>query len=177
MHIIEQQFGLVHDCMRACVYADYINRNAPQGGAWESIKDMCYSDAIISWANIFGTDKEKTHWKKLVENFRFVNFDKIKVFSREMIVTYLDISEAEWVSFWKLVIKTRNKRVAHIDTEVRIENLPNITWLLQSAYLYREWLIELLKLGQRRGFAIKITEQSSTSVLEKFRSEIANIVN
>lgn len=172
LHLIEQQFGLVHDCMRACVYGDYIERVAPKDEAWMSIRDMCYSDAIISWSSIFGVYSEETHWKKLVEQFECPKGERLRVFSSSSIEAYLGISHDEWQEFWKKVIDVRNHRIAHTVVSYRIEDLPNVTWLLSSSYIYREWLIELLKLGKRLGHDIKVTEQSSRWVIDNFKRQI-----
>ncbi len=97
---IEVQFGLVHDCIRACIYADHIANAKPKEAAWLSIVDMCYSDAIISWNAIFGNNSQETHWEKLLEvlppplNSALKPFSKAIIFHGYILYTGWQLSSA-----------------------------------------------------------------------------------
>lgn len=172
---IDVQFGLAHDCIRACVFADHINRTTHKSDAWWSIMDMCYSDAIVSWNAIFGSDSQSSHWKHLMEELRVPERAVLKPFCRAMIVNYLSTSEAAWRKYHKQMCDFRNNRLAHFRTDISGQEPPNVTWALHSAYLYREWLLSLLRAHQDAGRRIKITETSGPEMLALFRKQIEEV--
>lgn len=69
---------------------------------------------------------------------------------------------------------TRNTRIAHLNVDQKLELLPNMTWTFHSAYIYREWLIQVLEMKKRYGSTRGITEQTSQQVQEHFYNEINN---
>lgn len=168
----DQQFGLVHDCLRACVYGDFLAQERNQNGAWPSIMDMCYADAVISWNSVFGGDNNETHWKKFVSKISIPKEDKLKPFDKQMIIEYLGITDQEWKKFHKVMGDVRNTRIAHLNVKQNLHELPNITWAMHSCYLYREWLIQSLHLGNRLGYKIKIADQTTKQVVNEFKSQI-----
>jgi|TARA_R100000501_G_C2612296_1_gene106593 hypothetical protein len=175
MDLWTQQFGLVDDCLRACVFGEYIwSQNPPEDSAWPALSDICYSDAIISWNQLFGQRSQETHWTKLVKNIEIPDGDKLKPFNKEMIITYLGIIEKEWEAFHKLMVDSRNTRVAHLNVGFSIYTLPNITKAMHTAYLYRDWLTEALHLGNRLGYNINVSQDRAKDAVEKYRELIAN---
>ena len=172
---IDVQFGIVHDCIRACVYADHIGRLREKQDAWWSIGDMCYADAVISWNHIFGTNSQKSHWKGFAELVPIPDGSKLKPFCKEMIADFLKIQVEEWCGYHKAMVEARNDLLAHFDHKTAVRKLPNITWAMHSAYLYRSWLIGLLKEYQQRGQNIKITSETGPEVLDMFRKQIADV--
>lgn len=173
-----QQFGLVDDCLRACVFCDYIWRqNPPEDSAWPAISDICYSDAVISWNQVFGQRSQETHWTKLVHKIEIPTDDKLKPFKQEMIAMYLGVTETEWEEFHKLMVNARNTRIAHLNVGYKIKNLPNITKAMHTAYLYRDWLTEALHLGNRIGYNIKISQDRAKDAVKKYREIIARSYN
>ncbi len=172
---LEVQFHLVHDCIRAAVYADFIARKKPQAEAWLSICDMFYSEAIITWNVIFGTNSQNSHWKKMINHLSIPKGSKIKPFGEEIISEYLDITVEEWGKYHELMRKLRNKRFAHFDCEVIQETFPNLTWAIRSAYLYREWLISLLFEYKKSGKQKDVTKTTGEEMLKIFENQIAEI--
>ncbi len=79
------------------------------------------------------------------------------------------------MDYHKELTDVRNKRLAHFNIYYDISELPNITWALQSAYLYREWLIAILQTYQTLGVQIKLSDTTGKEVLEIFESQIAEI--
>jgi len=177
MQSIDIQFGLVHDCIRACVYGDFIARKKPTKGAWPSLMDMCFSDSIITWNQLFGVRSQETHWSKFVSQLKIPQGEKLKPFSKEIITGYIEISDSEWTIFHDKMTATRNTRVAHFNIEQELESLPNITWALHSAYIYREWLMQVLEMQSRYGSTRSVTEQSTKWVLDHFYNEISDAYN
>ncbi|WP_192985544.1 hypothetical protein [Pseudomonas sp. EggHat1] len=172
---IEVQFGLVHDCIRACVYADHIHQVPNKKDAWLSIMDMCYSDAIMSWNTIFGTNSQETHWKKLAAALPVPKQSQLKPFDKAMIIDYLNISDGEWNEYYKRMVDFRNHRLAHFQHTIIEQEPPNITWALHSAYLYREWLLSLLRAHQAAGVKMKITKTSGADMLALFKKQIEEL--
>ncbi len=172
---IHVQFNLLHDCIRASVFGDYIQRTKPKAQAWLSLCDMCYSDAVMSWNSIFGSDSQETHWKNLLKAVPLPERGTLKPFSKEMIIGYLKTNETEWARYHSSMVKFRNTRLAHFNHTVNLEEFPNITWAQHSAYLYREWLISLLMAYRASGQEINITETTGPQMLDLFKAQIAEI--
>ena len=172
---LQVQFGLAHDCIRACVYTDYISNVQIKKDAWLSIRDMCYADAIISWNAIFGANSQESHWKKLAAKVSVPERSLLKPFGKEMIVECLKTNDLEWDHYHDAMVDWRNNRVAHFNHSVLASDLPNITWAMHSADLYREWLLALLRAHQASGRQVKITETTGMAMLAMFKAQIAEI--
>lgn len=172
---LEIQFHLVHDCIRAIIYADYIETYSPKADAWLSIKDMFYSEAVIAWNAIFGTNSQNSHWKKLSEKLPIPKGSKLKPFGKELIIEELKITTEEWEQYHLAMVNMRNERIAHFNFEVTKNNFPNVSWALRSAYLYREWLITLLKEHNKTGMKYKITTTTNEDMVDLFKGQIAEI--
>ena len=172
---LEVQFDLTHDCIRACVYADYIARVQPRGDAWPSICDTLYADAILSWNHLFGTNSQESHWKKWVERAPVPTGSRLKPFAASMIAQCLNTTLDDWAAYHAQLVDLRNNRIAHFDWKVAQNNLPNLTWAMHSAYLYRDWLLQLLQAYRDSGIALSIADMSSRAMLEMFKTQIAEI--
>ena len=172
---IEVQFHLAHDCIRACIYAGFIAKIKPKKDAWPSICDMIYSEAIMTWNSLFGTDSQTSHWKKLVDKIPLPPNSSLKPFGKEIIVEHLKTTEKEWGQYHTSMLDFRNKRLAHFDHNVAMEELPNITWAMRSACLYRKWLLSLLQEHKNAGSNIQITKITEEEMLEKFKTQISEI--
>ena len=172
---LEIEFHLVHDCIRAITYADYVARKKPDAEAWLSIVDMFYSEAIISWNMIFGTDSQELHWKNISKKLPLPNGSKLKPFGKELITEDLGITTVEWEKYHKEMRDMRNERIAHFNYKISKKSPPNVTWALRSAYLYREWLLSLLKEYKKMGKPISITETGGEEMIKLFEKQIAEI--
>ncbi|ACB35384.1 hypothetical protein Lcho_3124 [Leptothrix cholodnii SP-6] len=171
---LDVQFGLAHDCIRACIFADHIQKTKPKASAWPSLLDMCYSDAIMSWNAIFGTDSQDSHWKNWVAKVSPPKNSPLRPFHRSMIVSCLNTTETAWMHYHQRMTEFRNKRLAHF-VHAPVGDPPNITWALHSACLYREWLISLVRAYQDAGFSVRASEKTGQEMLEQFRAQIAEI--
>lgn len=172
---LDVQFHLTHDCIRACVYADHIGRLKPKAMAWPSICDMLYADAVISWNAIFGTTSQETHWKVFTKALVMPSGANRKPFGINVIIDYLKTTPEKWTDFHGAMVDLRNKRLAHFDPTVVREDFPNLTWTMHSAYLYREWLLSLLRARQQAGESIKVTDTTGPKMLEVFKNQISEI--
>lgn len=173
MDLFSQQIGLVDDCLRAYVYADFIcKQKPPLGSAWVPIADMCYADLVICWNGLFGQNSQETHWKKFVAQITLTKEDNLKLFNKDMLLSYLDISETEWSSYHEEMKNTRNVRVAHLNTNIDINHLPNITIAMHCCYLYRDWLMELLCVMQKRGLQLKVSQQRAKDAVQIYTQQI-----
>jgi len=172
---IEVQFGLAHDCIRACVYGNYIARRKSTCAAWLSLMDMCYTDAVITWNQLFGTDSQHAHWKAFTAMIPVPSGSQLKPFGREVICNYIGIDERQWSSYHEAMIRTRNNWLAHFDHRSPLTDLPDLTWALHSAYLYRAWLLELLKEYRRRGHNLVIDETPGEVILNMLEEQISEI--
>lgn len=172
---IKVQFHLAHDCVRACIYVEHIASLNALSNAWVSVHDMCYSEAIISWNQIFGTDSQQAHWKKLSETLPIPPNAKLKPFGMAMIIEGLNITEVQWRKHHQEMVNFRNNRLAHFDFCIQDENPPNLTFALQSACLFREWLLDLLRAYQTEKPVVGISNITGKQILQLFRNEIAEI--
>ena len=173
MDSFSQQIGLVDDCLRAGVYADFLFRQRPpEGCAWLPIADMCYADLIISWNCLFGQNSQETHWKKFVDQIILTKEDNLKLFSKNMLLSYLDIDDEDWSAYHEEMKNTRNVRIAHLNTNVNIDVLPNITIAIHCCYLYRDWLMELLCVMQKRGIVVNVSQHRAKDAMQIYLQQI-----
>lgn len=178
MDIFTLHFGLIDDCLRACVFCDYIARQSPpKESAWPAIADMCYSDAVLSWTKIFGQKSQETHWRKLAERIPIPPSENLKPFSKEIILSYLKINIEEWDAYHRSMLDMRNTRLAHMNVAYHLDDFPNITYALQSAYIYREWLTESLYLANRLGYKFNVSDDRAEDVVFRYKKLIEKAYN
>lgn len=177
-HVVDTtslQFSLTHDCIRACIYSQYIQKFCKDRAAWISLGDMCFSEAIMCWNQIFGTDSQGCHWKKFVSASDIPRHSKLKPFSVENIIEHLKIDEASWSGYHRSMVEFRNDRLAHFHTFNLYPNPPSIEWALASACAYRGWLCELIKAKEFTGLPVQLSSISEEQMLLQFQSEIENV--
>lgn len=172
---IEVQFCLAHDCIRACVYGDFIWRKKSAKVAWLSLMDMCYSDAIITWNQLFGSNSQESHWKGFVDLIPVPVGFALKPFSSKVICDYIGINEKQWRSYHKMMVETRNNWLAHFNHTKALSDLPDLTWALHSAFVYRAWLLELLRAYRTCGYKIVIDETPGEMILKMLEDQIAEL--
>ena len=100
---------------------------------------------------------------------------RLRPFDGSMIVQYLKTTPARWAEYHRRLVGLRNDRLAHFDPKGGKDELPNLTWAMHSAYLYREWLILLLRAYRESGVDIQITDTSSNAMLMLFKQQISEI--
>ncbi len=173
----EIQFGLIFDCVRASVYGNYISEQKPQkDSAWWGLRDSCYLDAVISWTQLFGTNNEETHWKKFVSRVSIPTGEPLMPFNKDLILVNLKISNAEWCQYHRQMLDFRNTRLSHLNMNHEMVNYPKLTYAVDSAMLYRHWLIEALKVGKRHGYVqadLKISTDKKRVIIMDFNNKIA----
>ena len=165
---IDVQFGLIHDCIRSCIFADYIARKTEKKDIWLSLMDMCYADAVMSWNSIFGTNSQQAHWKKFVDSLPVPDKSKLKPFSSDLIQEDLKVSSEDWSKYHREMVDARNNWIAHFNLDVAMKPFPNVSWALRSCYVYRQWLLALL--GECR---LKVTTTTNAEMKMLFEKQIA----
>ena len=100
---------------------------------------------------------------------------ELEPFGLGKIVKNLKVSEEEWNIYHRTMVNFRNARVAHVDFTARHNERPDLTLALESACLYREWLLELLRAFKTAGHDIDISEITTEQTKDLFRREIAAV--
>ncbi|AKX54615.1 hypothetical protein AKN90_02010 [Thiopseudomonas alkaliphila] len=137
--------------------------------------DTCYADAVITWNQLFGTNSQQAHWKAFTHSVALPTGTKLKPFGKNIICDYLKITEDQWASYHATMIQTRNCYLAHFDHQTDHTELPGLIWALHSAFLYRAWLLELLKEYQSQGQDILIDETSGDQLLKRLEQQISEV--
>lgn len=174
-NLIEVQFGLADDCIRACAYCNHIAKTRSIHVAWSSIMDMCYQDAIISWNVIFGKYSQQGHWKHFTERLPVPRGSRLLPFGKTLICNNLGITPLEWDDYWLKMTEIRNNYLAHFNHEAEYGELPGLQWAFQTACLYRDWLKSLLVEYKRVGYNISIDETSTNEIVTLLESQIAEV--
>lgn len=168
------QFGLTHDCVRACVFFDHIVRVRPQAEAWISFVDICYTDAVLTWTQLFGSNGEETHWKHFLSKFDNLP-ENLRRFSSDRVCAYLEIEMNQWEAFHARMVNARNKRLAHIDRFYEMKDFPGLDWAARSCYIYREWLLLLLNEVTEPNSDPQKEPHSGPEMIALFQRQIAEI--
>ena len=172
---VDVQLHLVHDCLRACVYADHIARRGRPETAWLSLSDVLYAEAVICWNGLFGSYGQPSHWTQLTERLPVLDESNLRPFSAEIITEHLEVSTAEWGQYHRAMMDARNDWLAHFNWKAGVISPPSLSWAFQSACLYRTWILSLLQEYRAQGVDIEITETTSRDVADQFRGQIAEI--
>jgi len=154
--------GLCCIYYRKNLYDEYRNKNTGRSD-WYAITCNAYLDtAIKDWCQLFGSDKEETHYKKLLNYKNFedkINQDGRQENKKEVLKNILlgqaEISENEFNSFWKSSIDYRNKYYIHTvhdpeqikDGDLSVPTLDIPLKTFSSLYLYLIELIESAKIN------------------------------
>jgi len=169
LQLIRMQFNLLHDCIRSIIYFRHIADQNPSETAWIYIKDVLSDHLVQSWCKVFGRYGENTHWKHITEA------EEVKIliepFSKEKILKAVRMSENEWHSYHQEMLVARDEFFAHFDISSMTLHYPNLEPALQSAIIYREWLIELLNLAITKGLNIINKAIPTETMLQHFKEE------
>ena len=100
---------------------------------WVYTCDAYFQMAFLKWCNVFGTDKNDTHWKKIgfdVNDFKNILLSKI------------NIGEEEWSSYREAVKDFRNNYIAHSHIGGYKYPVPKFDIALKAVLFLDEWLRE-----------------------------------
>jgi len=105
------------------------NKGIPAGDYQRTISGNFLDISVIEWLKIFGNDKEKHHWKKLVS--RENDF-------RTGLLGELSLTRKEFKVVWKNCATYRNHFIAHLDSS-NVLQIPQMDIPLKAArFLYSE---------------------------------------
>ncbi|CAM4140553.1 hypothetical protein AEBE7430_19345 [Aeromonas bestiarum] len=99
---------------------------------FRSICNALLCDAAIIWCKVFGSNKEKTHWKLTVDNQ-----DEFRSF----LFSELGITQKEFNLYWKDITEFRSNIVAHFNPEYfETGETPSFDIAMQSAAAVHKYL-------------------------------------
>lgn len=79
-----------------------------EGEFWITILGNFIDTSILEWSKLFGDEKGKHHWKRIVDN---------EAMFKSRLMNDIGISEAQWRESWKQIKDYRDKFIAHLDSE------------------------------------------------------------
>ena len=105
----------------------------------------CYSSdahlkmATITWCMVFGTDSNKTHWKKITQ-------EDIDCF-RETFIHFLynegKITKLDYKNYWNDMLAFRNEYVAHRQNYTK--PIPYFSTACQIVFMFDSWIRQQIK--------------------------------
>jgi hypothetical protein len=120
-------------CHRALSqYKEEFNQNY-----WILICNNFLDMAILEWCKVFGSNREKTHWEKLVDDHASFQQGLLKA---------LKIDQSGWEAYRKDIKKYRDKFIAHHQKDPNRTHYPHLDISLDCSFYYYNWLINRLKL-------------------------------
>lgn len=149
-NLIAMQFNLIHDSVRSLAYFRYIVTKKHDKTGWIYTKDVFAEHVIVSWAKVFGTYREQTHWSKLSAISEITTITK--PFETENILSAVDMNIDEWNSYHSKMLTARNEFFAHFDMRSMTLRFPELEPALGAALAYRAWLSELLNAAISKGY-------------------------
>lgn len=100
---------------------------------WVYTCDAYLQMAVLKWCDVFGVDRNDTHWKK-------IGFDADDF--KHTLLSKINISEKEWSSYWKTVKHFRDNYIAHSHIEDYKYPVPKFDIALKAIFFLDEWLRE-----------------------------------
>ena len=123
--LLTREDGMRKDCAINCDHIQTISKD----------KRTQVSKAIWFALNIFGTDDNEIHWKKIT----IENLDEFQNEFRSIIYTVTGLSKDGWDEYWRKLCEFRNNYVAHVVLEYN-EPVPRMDHALTVARVYDEWI-------------------------------------
>ena len=148
--LITMQFSLIHDSVRSLAYFRYITSKTPSDTGWIYTKGVFAEHVVVSWAKVFGTYGEQTHWSKLSAIPEIAAITK--PFETKNILSAVEMTIDEWKIYHSKMLTARNEFFAHFDMKSMTLHFPNLDPALRAALAYRAWLSELLNTAILKGY-------------------------
>ena len=96
--------------------------------AFITLLNNCAMISVIRVCNIFGTDNENNHWKKLVDDY--------EIFRKQVILSIFNNS-SEYTEYYNKLVKFRNDFAVHsIDNNIELPKLDRSLELLYAMLKY-----------------------------------------
>jgi len=135
--ILDHLFRLVYVVRKAgCNEALSRYKNNFNQNYWILIYNNFLDIAVMEWCKIFGSYKEPTHWKTVVDDHDIF---------RQNLLKALNIDDAAWKSYWMSMKDYRDIQVAHHQYNPNVTHYPNLNIALESSFYYYNWLISKLR--------------------------------
>jgi hypothetical protein len=136
--VLKTQFPIVKRFLYHLVYSrvvrDSYQKSKLRDEFWTLTIDAHLFHATINWCMVFGSDKEPTHWKRLVNQSK----NHIRTFGKGLLQkTGLD--KNRWNAYWHHMVSFRNRFAVHRELEAYQEPVPYFDTALAVAYYYDEW--------------------------------------
>ena len=117
--VLSRQYGVVALFVRHLAYARGIKEATAnlidRREFWESTASAYLELAVVEWCKVFGSDGEKTHWKKvLADNIKEIEEQDLEDFRRR-VLSKTGLTQKEWDTYHKKMLSLRDKYVAHLD--------------------------------------------------------------
>lgn len=136
-HIVNWQFELLHSIGRSKIYYKALERaysNMEEGhlrNALVHLGNVSFLNFLIDWCKIFGSNNNKSHWKKIF--YEAMALDKKPICTRDAfernvmhaIFNECELDTEEYKKIVKSVKKARDKFAAHLDIG-EIPEMPNL---------------------------------------------------
>lgn len=116
-----------------------VNVAMPKDEFWTLAIDAHLLRATINWCMVFGSDKEPTHWKRLVRQSE----NHVRAFC-EGLLRKTGLDETGWKDYWDKMVTFRDKWVVHRELEPYREPVPNFNIALATAYHYDDWARDVI---------------------------------
>jgi hypothetical protein len=101
---------------------------------WRVIMGRMLDLAVLDWCQIFGTDGEPTHWKKVVPQGQYNEF-------RAGLLSKLGINEEEWTKYRQHLKDYRDQHVSHVVRPSKVPTYPSMDLALKACSYYYGYLI------------------------------------
>lgn len=131
-------------CQRSIRAAKYFDAVQDAENTVWSFTQNCYGAVcIIHWCQIFGSQREPTHYSKLFADGMVAQMTREIV--KERLRTSIGMNKSQYCSFWKSVTDARNKFFVHYEFGAKDRPIfPDIDQLLKTCLEMRDIVREIL---------------------------------
>lgn len=116
--------------------SEFLKSNPMNLEYWVHLNNISVNDLIIKWCKIFGTDDNKTHWKKASHTAGFPNFVRSRIVN-----TCFESNFEAWKDYRQEMINFRNNYSAHRDLG-NFSEVPFLQMSFQTAACFFNFLVD-----------------------------------
>lgn len=132
---------------------------------WRSTCDGHLKLAAVAWCEVFGSNKEDTHWTRTPSG----NTDANEDFRRKVLCD-TGLTQAQWSTYHKEMLDFRSKYVAHLDLHKPFDGpVPRFHYALQVTYTYQEWIRDVIR-------PVLLNQPTLRSQYEQWKAEACSVV-
>jgi hypothetical protein len=93
---------------------------------WAQVSNNCLDISVLEWCKLLGDDKDKHFWRNVV--------DDPPAFEASLL-SHLEMTETDFADFAKKIRRYRDKFVAHLDADAKMD-IPPLTAALAANSFY-----------------------------------------